>query len=171
MEQFIRGLGLLVATLVVCSCQTIPDIHYKVNVEKQAPTSRDSAALAYDLSRKTWCSNDDAFSMILLLVDSEDRYLNFDDRRVALDVKGLADIDWNLQADEPITKGTMGFMACRALGIKGGLMMQLIPCRRYAYREALYHGLMKSGSENEPLTGPEAVGILSRLARFQSESP
>ncbi len=61
-------------------------------------------------------------------------------------------------------------MVCRALSIKGGLMMNLIPSRRYAYREAVYQGLMRSGSESEPLTGPEAVGILSRAGRLQADS-
>jgi len=154
--------------LGICSCQVAPNVQEKIVLQKQAPSSRDSAELAYEVARQTWCSNDDACSLVLLLVDGEDRYLSFEDRRVALHVKGLADIDWDLQADEPVTKGTMSYMICRALGMKGGIMMQILPGRRYAYREAVYHGLIRQGSEYEPLTGPEAVGVLGRAGRFSS---
>ena len=128
--------------------------------------SRDSGELAYELAGKTWCTNDEACSMVLLMLDGEDRNEDFEHRLAALDFKGLVDAAWNIQPDEPATKGTVAFMLCRALDIKGGLMMHLLPCRRYAYRTAVYHGLMDRGSENEPLTGPEFVGIVGRATRM-----
>lgn len=124
----------------------------------------DSAALAWALSQKTWCTNNEAASLVLSLVDGKDEYGTFESRMEALQAKGLAQESWRLVGDEPVTKGTMGFMLCKALGLKGGVMMQVLPARRYAYREALAQGLMVRGSEFEPLTGPEAVGILQRAA-------
>lgn len=109
--------------------------------------------------------------MVLLLIDGEDRYQNFMDRLIALDAKGVTQSSWEIEADEPVTKGTLAYMLCRALGLKGGVMLRLIPCRRYAYREALNYGLMAKGSAREPLTGPEAVGILGRAARMKEGEP
>ena len=53
---------------------------------KQA-LSRDSAELAYKLSAQTWCSNYDACSMMLLMIDGEDRCEKFEQRMIMLDVK------------------------------------------------------------------------------------
>jgi len=147
-------------SLMLVSCQS-----GTVMTEETAPIARDSGALAYQLSSQMWCTNDQACSMLLHLVDGQDPHENFDQRLVALDVKGMADASWDIQADQPVTKGTLAFMLCRALEIKGGVMMHLIPSRRYAYKEAVFQNLMLRGSENEPLTGPEAVGIFGRAAR------
>ena len=48
--------------------------------------------------------------------------------------------------------------------------MHLLPGRRYAYREAVNLGLIAQGSEYEPLTGPEAVGIMGRAARMDQQA-
>jgi hypothetical protein len=134
-----------------------------------AAESVDSAELAYKLSSQKWCSNDQGCSMVLLLVEGEDRYTSFEQRLAALESKGFADGSWNLQEEEPVNKGTLAYMLCRGLGIKGGVMMQLIGGRRYAYREAIFQGLMLRGSENEPLTGPEVVGIMGRSSRIKEK--
>lgn len=105
--------------------------------------------------------------MVLLMIDGEDRYQSFMDRLIALDAKGVTRSSWEIEADEPVTKGTLAYMLCRTLRLKGGVMLQLIPSRRYAYREALNYGLMAKGSEWEPLTGPEVVGIIGRAARMK----
>lgn len=155
--------------IVVCSCQTNIELGRKIAPSSGAlaAESRDSANLAYRLSSQTWCTNDEACSMVLLMIDGEDRYQSFVDRLIALDAKGVANASWDIEANEPVTKGTLAYMLCRALGLKGGVMLRLIPCRRYAYREALYHGLMAKGAAREPLTGPEAVGIIGRAARMK----
>ena len=159
----------LLMGMLLCSCQTNLSLDSKIEPGSGAlaAESRDSADLAYRLSSQTWCSNDEACSMVLLLIDGEDRYQTFDDRLIALDAKGVADASWAIEADEPVTKGTLAYMLCRTLGLKGGVMLRLIPSRRYAYREALNYGLIAKGSQGEPLTGPEAVGIIGRAARMK----
>jgi len=159
----------LLMGLLVCSCQTNVDLHRKADPSGGALSeeSRDSAEMAYRLSSEKWCTNDEGCSMVLLLIDGEDRYPTFDDRLIALDAKGVAKASWEIEGDAPISKGTLAYMVCRTLGLKGGVMMHLLPCRRYAYREAIYYGLMEKGSEWEPLTGPEAVGVIGRAARMK----
>jgi len=129
--------------------------------------THDSAELAYQLSQTTWCSNNEACSMVLFFVEGDDNYQSFDQRLVALDVKGMVDASWDLEADQPVAKGTLAYMLYHALDMKGGLMMYLFPSRRYAYREAVNSGFMTMGSEYEPLTGPEVVGIMGRAARLK----
>lgn len=168
--KYLPFVFLLLLTLAgLCSCQSsskLPEEALAAPAAESADkTGRDSAELAYALVNKTWCSNDEAASLILLLVHGQDTYDNFAQRRDALVSEGFMSAAWKLEAEEPVTKGTLAYMLCRALDIKGGLLLHLAPCRRYAYREAVYQDLMVRGGDNEPLTGPEVVGIMSRAGQ------
>jgi hypothetical protein len=131
-----------------------------------APVSQDSATLTYALAGQTWCSNDQAAALVLLLMDGEDRYLSFSERQAALAARGVLASRWELAEDQPVTKGTLAYMVLKALDVKGGLMMRLCPSRRYAYREAVYRGMMNRGADYEPLTGPEAVAVFGRATAW-----
>jgi hypothetical protein len=159
---------LLIIAVAVAGCQSNV-ANVSMPAGELAAESVNSAELAYTLSSQKWCSNDQGCSMVLLLVDGEDRYTNFDQRLAALESKGLADASWNLKEAEPVSKGTLAYMLCHGLDIKGGVLMQLIGGRRYAYREAVFCGLMMRGSETEPLTGPEVVGIMGRSSRIKEK--
>lgn len=129
-------------------------------------STQDSASLAYELASERWCTNNQACAMVLMLVDDEDSSKSFDARLAALQSKGFVEPGWSLVANDPVTKGTLGYMLYRALDIEGGVMIQVLPLRRYGYREVVHAGLMLRGSEYEPLTGPEVVGIMGRAARM-----
>jgi len=159
---------MVLAVLLVVSCQRGYVARSAADSqEKLGGMTHDSAELAYRLSQTTWCSNNEACSMVLFLVDGKDDCQTFDQRLVALDVKGLVDASWDLAADQTVAKGTLAYMLYHALDMNGGLMMHLLPSRRYAYREVVNLGLMTMGSEYEPLTGPEVVGIMGRAARMK----
>ncbi len=147
--------------LTLCSCA----LQKQVDCLEISNENRNSAELAFLLSSKDFCCNNDALSMLILMTDGQDDSANFDERVKYLADKGVVSSSWNLNADQAVTKGTIAYMVCKTLGVKGGLMMKLIPSRRYAYKEAIHNKLMERGSENEPLTGPEVVGILGRAAR------
>ena len=147
--------------LTLCSCAS----QKHVDCVATSDINRNDAELAFLLSNKDFCSNNDALSMIILMTDGRDNSADFAERVKTLADKDIVCTSWNLQADQAVTKGTLAYMVCKSLGVKGGLMMQLIPSRRYAYKEAVHRELMDRGSENEPLTGPEVVGILGRAAR------
>jgi len=168
MKYAVRTIMTAAAGLLAVSCEMSRPVEV-VFVENELPAAagRDSAQLAYDLSQKTWCTNDEACSLILMLMEGEDSCRNFDERIVALAAKGLADAGWDIAADQPVTKGTLAYMLCRALDIRGGVMMHLLNNRRYSYRQAVAEGLMVKGAEWEPLTGPEVVGIIGRAARIK----
>ena len=167
MNTLSKILILFLVAMAAVSCQSSVDFgRTTLPVEQQPDPPINSAGLAYELSQKTWCSNDEAFSMMLLMVVEEDRCLDFNERHIELTVKGLADGSWNLSPSDPVTKGTLAFMVIRAINLKTGVMMYVLPSRRYAYREALHYELMTPGSVNEPLTAPEVIGILGRAARW-----
>jgi hypothetical protein len=161
-------------TLVgMCSCQSPSKQQAKAiappPTEQTTAPGRDSAELAYTLATQTWCSNDDAASLILLLANGRDASPDFEQRRASLASQGIMPAAWNLNADDPVTKGALAYMLCKTLNVKGGLMYRLAPCRRYAYREAVYLGWMLRGGDNEPLTGPEVVGIMSRAGQLKAQ--
>lgn len=167
-------LRLALAALVIaglCSCQSAPQSSDRAGSGAAVSAAgRDSATLAYRLAQKTWCSNDEACCLVIQLTDGEDRHDSFAARRAYLGGKEIIPAGWNMPADAPVTKGTLAYMLCRSLDVKGGLFMHLLPSRRYAYREAVHLELMARGSEYEPLTGPEAVGIMGRAARISQQT-
>jgi hypothetical protein len=170
MRLIIYYLSITVIALGLFSCTSTQSTQERPTpADNSSETSRNEAQLAYELSNKTWCTNDEACSLILLFSEGQDRCANFADRLEKLRALGFVQDHWNLLADEPVTKGTLAYMICRALKVRGGFFMHLIPSRRYAYREAVYMKIMQKGSENEPLTGPEVVGVLGRVARLQQD--
>ena len=158
------GIMVIVAAMAICSCQVAPSAE---RAESVAAAGKDGGELAYELSQKKWCSNDEACSMVLHLVGGGDECASFAERLEKLKGQDVVVDGWKLEADEPVTKGTLAYMLCQALKIDGGLLMHIVPGRRYAYREMVYREIMSKGSEYEPLTGPEAVGIVGRAARMQ----
>lgn len=131
-----------------------------------APAETDgSAELAYKLAYKKWCTNNDACSLMIYMVGGKDRGETFKQKEKFLQHKAVIPSHWKLAPDEPVTKGTFAYMLCRATDTRGGLFMRILGGRRYAYREAVYQDFMQAGSEYEPLTGPEAVGIIGRVSR------
>jgi hypothetical protein len=177
MKHLYSFLLLSLVSIGLCSCQSPSRLPAPASESappetaappENAATGRTSAELTYTLARQTWCSNDEAASLILLLVHGQDPFTSFEQRQAALISQGFISPSWKLQATEPVTKGTLAYMLCRALDMKGGLFFRLAPCRRYAYREAVYQALMMRGSEFEPLTGPEVVGIMGTAGRLKA---
>jgi len=158
----IRSFLLVLISILACSCQS----NQATKSDSAGLSNQDSATLAYELASQRWCTNDQACAMMLLLVDDQDNNKSFDARLAALQSKGLVEPGWFLAANDPVNKGTLGYMLYRALDLEGGVIIQLLPLRRYGYREVVHAGLMLRGSEYEPLTGPEVVGIMGRAARL-----
>ena len=72
------------------------------------------------------------------------------------------------QANDPLQKGHLATLVCRALGIKGGLWMRLFgPKPRLALRECVYLDLMVRGAEYQHVAGGELVGVIDRADRYR----
>jgi hypothetical protein len=75
-----------------------------------------------------------------------------------------------LSPDEPLTKGLASFMFCRALKVKGGLLMRLIGInQRYAFNELVFLNIMPQGSIDDIVTGQELVGIFTNAAEYLAD--
>ena len=166
MAPYAKYLLLVALALIPAGCRNIDTTDLLAG---DAPPP-DSAELAYALANKTWCTNNEAASLVLALVEGQDNTTAFQERLGALEARGIVQSQWNLQADQPVTAGTLGYMVTHALDIKGGLLYRLIPCRRYAYREAIDAGLLERGAEYQPLTGPEVVAVMHRAAAYHEDA-
>jgi hypothetical protein len=70
---------------------------------------------------------------------------------------------WKAEPDASLTWGRISYMLCRALKIRGGLIMTLTgTTERYAFRECVAKGLMPRGSKGRYLSGADLMAILYR---------
>lgn len=70
------------------------------------------------------------------------------------------------KADEPLTWGRISYMMCRALDIRGGLIMTATrrTTERYALRECLDRGLVpRQGNKVRYLSGADLMAVLYRM--------
>lgn len=83
---------------------------------------------------------------------------------------GVADGGWDLGPDDPVTKGHVAYMMCRALGIRGGLTMTVLGItRRYAFRECVHEGLMLGRSSGEYVSGRQLLDYLTTASIYREE--
>ena len=78
--------------------------------------------------------------------------------------------DWGLLEGSLLTKGTLAYMVCQALEIKGGLTMRVFGInRRYALRECLHRRLIASGTVDEYVTGRELIDVITNATVHQEQ--
>ena len=76
--------------------------------------------------------------------------------------RGIVSADWGLQEGSLLTKGTLAYMLCQALEIKGGLTMRIFGIsRRYALRECQHRRLIVGGVTDEYVTGRELIDVIT----------
>ena len=106
---------------------------------------------------------DQCYRAMVILADGEDAFGSFDERRASLEGRGIARAAWGLKPGGDIDKGSVAFMVCRILQVKGGLNRILFGSwglgdRRFAYRELVYRNLIRvPGVDYQPITGGELV--------------
>lgn len=69
---------------------------------------------------------------------------------------------WNAEADAYLDRATVAVMLCRACEIRTGVNWLLTGLGRYAWRELIYHGIARGGSEWTLVSGGEFLGLLVR---------
>src|SRR5262245_36158887 len=79
----------------------------------------------HELANRPVTCNDDAFHGLLLYLDQSDPNADYAARVNALKSKGLLPKDFDRPGDEAVSRGTMAVLISNALGIKGGMMMQV----------------------------------------------
>lgn len=117
-------------------------------------------------------SNDEAFHGLLLYLHDKDDAVDYAGRVRHLKDEKLLPAGFNEPADAPATRGTIAIALVRALHIKGGLNLHLLPMSgRYATRELQFLNLYPPSTPNQTFSGNEFVGIIGRVEDFQRGNP
>lgn len=117
----------------------------------------------HELPGRSAVSNNEGLHGVILFFEGEDTTGSYENRVSHLQDKGWLDDDFEEPADLAMQRGLLAHVLCRAMDIKGGVMMQLTKgAPRYAYKELVYLGVMPDGSGQMVLDGLDYVGTVSR---------
>lgn len=132
--------------------------------EKPAPAKESRTAYLRRIFEKDRATYGDACRAVLSVVKDEHTDADFGAVSGDLAGRGIVASDWNLNEASLLTKGTLAYMACKALDIKGGLTTRVFGMsRRYALREAQHVGLITGGSMDEYVTGRELIDVITNV--------
>ena len=134
--------------------------------DKPAPAVKESrTAYLRRIFEKDKATYGDACRAVLSLVKEEHTDADFGAVSGDLAGKGIVSADWGLAEASLHTKGTLAYMLCQSLEIKGGLTMRLFGInRRYALRECQHRNLITPGMTDEYVTGRELIDALTNAA-------
>jgi hypothetical protein len=119
---------------------------------------------------KDRASYGDACRAILSVIKSEHTDAEFAAVVGDLTGRGIVNAAWGLQEPSLLTKGTLAYMVCRALEIKGGATMRLFGInRRYALRECIFLRLIASGTTDEYVTGRELIDVVTHATVYKEQ--
>jgi hypothetical protein len=89
-----------------------------------------------------------------------------------LSQKGVIPGGWSVTYNEktPLTRGMLAYMLVRALGIRGGVTMQIFgPSERYALRECQKLELIEKGSAKSHVSGREFLSIMRKAGEYANK--
>ncbi|HEX3358334.1 MAG TPA: hypothetical protein VHS31_15280 [Tepidisphaeraceae bacterium] len=159
--------ALLILMCLVAGCQTA---HVSEPLTQKLGGDDLDAQMEFwhQLEDRPVTCNDEAFHGFLLYLDQSDPNTDYAARVSALKARGFLPGDFNGQADEAVSRGTLAVAISHALQIKGGMMMHLAPSvPRYAVRELVYMELYPPSTPNQTFSGSEFVGIIGRIEDYQ----
>lgn len=121
----------------------------------------------HDLPGRSAVSNNEGFHGIILFFDGEDATRSYDARLQLLKDKGWLGESFDEPANMAMQRGTLSAALCKAMDIKGGVMMRLTHgSPRYAYKELVFLGIMPDGSDQMVVDGLDYVGVVSRVQDY-----
>jgi len=134
--------------------------------EKPAPQPKESrTAYLRRIFEKDRATFGDACRAVLSVIKNEHTDADFTTVFGDLNGRGVVSTSWALQESSLLTKGTLAYMICQALEIKGGVTMRLFGInRRYALRECLFRRLIAGGTVDEYVTGRELIDVVTNAA-------
>ena len=125
----------------------------------------------HTLATRPVTSNDEAFHGLLLYADGQDPARDYSGRVQALKQRKMLPGNFDRPADEAVQRGPLATAICRALDIKGGVMLRLTGAQRYAVRELQYLDLYPPSGPNQTYSGSEFLGIIGRMEDYQRGNP
>ena len=141
----------------------------KPDAPKEKPKESRTAYLRriFEKDRATY---GDACRAVLSVIKDEHSDADFAAVSGDLGGRSVVSADWGLTEASLLTKGTLAYMLCQALEIKGGVTMRLFGInRRYALRECLHRRLMIGGTTDEYVTGRELIDAITNATVFKAQ--
>lgn len=150
--------GLAAVVLLLTGCQALAPRHA---MAEAVPTDSSAALMEY-IADEPYVTAEPGYRAAYALWRGE----SFDGDYAALtDVLRDGKIigrSWDLPADKVLTRGSVGYLICRACDIGGGVNWRLTGLERYAWRELIYLGIAEPSSEYGYVAGGQFVGMLTR---------
>jgi hypothetical protein len=152
-----KRLRIAILALAVAACAPL------LAQDKPAPAGKESrTAYLRRIFEKDRATYGDACRAVLSLLKDEHTDADFAAVSGDLSGRGIVSADWNLQEKSLLTKGTLAYMLCQALELKGGLTTRLFGMsRRYALRECQHRGLLAGGVTDEYVSGREMIDAVT----------
>jgi len=114
----------------------------------------------------------DACKVMTLLLGRQDEYPDTVSQITFLEENNILPQDLSSRPDpkEPLRKGQIAYMLCRALDIKGGLWIHIFGLsQRYAVKELAFEGIAESGNSRDIISGKELILMLGSSADYLSD--
>jgi hypothetical protein len=135
-----------------------------------SPAKESRTAYLRRIFEKDRASYGDACRAILSVIKGEHTDADFAANVGELTGRSVVQADWGLQESSLLTKGTLSYMVCQALDLKGGVTMRLFGInRRYALRECVHRRLIERGTVDEFVTGRELIDVVTNVAVHQQQ--
>lgn len=145
-----------------------------LNIPAKTPASPYLIEYSYfqDLfSRKVAFRYDICHALVVLMGVSKE-YTKLDEEIDYLERNGIIPkrLVSDFEPNKPLRKGLAAYMFCRALNIKGGLLMRIFSwSQRYALNELVYEDIILPGSTGEIVSGKELILTLTEAASYMSD--
>jgi hypothetical protein len=160
-----KRLRIAIGALALVACAPLLAQDQPVPAGKESRT-----AYLRRIFEKDRASYGDACRALLSLLKNEHTDADFAAVSGDLSGRGIVSADWNLQEKSLLTKGTLAYMLCQALEIKGGLTMRLFGVsRRYALRECQHKALIVGGVADEYVTGRELLDVITNASVYREQ--
>lgn len=142
--------------------------------DKKKPPMVSPIDLAYfiELMPKKVTFRYDACKVLVILMGVEEQYIDLDSQIAFIKEKNLLPQEYNLEFDfmQPLRKGLVSYMFCKALKIKGGLCLRLFGVNeRYALKELVFEGIMFPGNVQDIVSGEELVSVLMLATSYMEK--
>jgi hypothetical protein len=124
-------------------------------------------AFLRDLPEEGIATYEDGCRGLVALLKLAPRDSTFEKVVEELKARDIIPEKWNLEPKTKLTWGRVSFMLCRALKIKGGVIMRLTgTTERYAYRELVDKKLMPMGNKAIYLSGVDLMAIFAKVEDY-----
>ncbi|MFC1646161.1 hypothetical protein ACFL2Y_03180 [Candidatus Omnitrophota bacterium] len=115
----------------------------------------------------------DACKILVILMKVEDEYINLDAQVDFLNKENLLPEKIAAEFDpmKPLRKGVAAYMFCKALEIKGGVILRVFGInQRYAIKELVFQGIMSSGNVRDIISGDELASMLTQSLHYLAKT-